>query len=46
MSVHLLSAWSNWGSTGWIVMKKILFRKSVEEFQVSFESDKNNGYFT
>ena len=25
---------------------RIFFRKSVEQFQVSLKSDKNNGYFT
>jgi hypothetical protein len=41
-----LSSWSNASPTGRIFMRSNMkIRKSVEKIQVSFKSDKNNGYF-
>jgi len=44
-----ISSWNNSAPTGRTFTKfdiLSIFRKSVEEIQVSFKSDKNNGYFT
>jgi hypothetical protein len=42
------SAWNNSVPNGRIFMKidVIIFRKSVQNIQVSFKSEKNNGFFT
>jgi hypothetical protein len=48
MSVRL-SVLNNSAPTGRIFMKfdiRVFLEKSVEKIQVSFKSDKNNGYFT
>ena len=44
-----LSAWNNSAPTGWIFLKFLylsIFRKPLKKIQVSFKSNKNNGWFT
>jgi hypothetical protein len=45
LPIHMENLFSHWTDFHKIMYSSML-RKSVEETQVSFKSDKNNGYFT